>query len=536
MGSLGFEPRLLPHALDQEAIHNPDRLFCIHSVSLKSLDNGWRRVTIGELAHAVNSFAWWIEKNVASRASPQRLVYIGPADIRYSICVLACMKLGHCLLLLSPNTSDSVINCLLKSGRCSRLLFAPEYAEKVQRIRSSNKSLQAWQVMGLWEMFDVSSEPFPYCPEYTLAKEREPTVILYSSGTTGLPKEIPFPHGYFTALDYFQHIPLPPGRKSTAPWLNHDENPHLLKTSLSHGSGIVTWGAAIFHRTLFVIGPDIPMTGELLEQIVTETGAKSGLFLPDTLTNLSSSPEGMKAMARLDCVSFVGMPLPTSVGDKISRITRLQSSIGLTETAYFCTIRPEDPKHWEYFEWNPHHPVQMRDTAGGYSEMIITRPEGPYTHCVFLVLPDREEFATGDLFVQDTESPGLWKHAGRRNDVSKLQNRVLLHPTPIENMLEGLELVSKAVATTDHSLRPVLIVDPNRRVEGNELSSEEVVERLWPSVKEINAGLPPEAQIAQTHILVAPVDKPLRTTAKGTVQRRLVVEDFAKEIEACSRR
>lgn len=105
MGSNDFMPRLLPYALDQEALFNPERLFCIHSVSLKSLRSGWRRVTVGDLAHAVNNFAWWLEETVSSSATPERLVYIGPNDIRYAIAVLACMKLGHCVSSQGPDCS-----------------------------------------------------------------------------------------------------------------------------------------------------------------------------------------------------------------------------------------------------------------------------------------------------------------------------------------------------------------------------------------------------------------------------------------------
>lgn len=97
MAPWNFQPRLLPQVLDQDAARDPDRLFCIHSCSLRCADHGWRRVTVGALACAVDNFAWWMEKTVASRSTPQRLVYLGPNDIRYTIFMLACMKLGHCV-------------------------------------------------------------------------------------------------------------------------------------------------------------------------------------------------------------------------------------------------------------------------------------------------------------------------------------------------------------------------------------------------------------------------------------------------------
>ncbi|KAJ5520723.1 hypothetical protein N7463_001176 [Penicillium fimorum] len=538
-----FQPRLLAHVLEQEAFQNPNRLFCIHSLSLKCIDHGWREVTVHDLNCAVNKFSSWIEKTISLKTAPTKLVYIGPNDIRYAICILACIKLGHCLIrrpkamLLAPSTPHSTAGHLLQSGNCSILLFASEYHEKAQHIRKSQENIQAWEVMDLWKWFDGPKTPTTissYCQEYTHAKEQETAVILYSSGTTGIPKEIPLPHGYFSALDYFQHLQIPEGRSSTTPWLSEPKYPHLVKTGLFHGSGLLAWAAALFHGTHFVIGPDIPLTAALLNQIVAETGIKTGLFVPDTLTYLSSSTEGLDAMAGLRCINFVGMPLPTNVGDKICQVTRLQSSIGMTEAGYFSTLRPHERKDWEYLEWNPYHPVEMRDNGCGYSELVIPCPAGRYTQCVFLVLPNGSEFCTGDLFIQHPRNPVLWKHAGRHDDVSKLKNRVLLYPCPIEKDLEGHNMVFRAVLTTDHDLRVVLIVDPDRKVMGVSCLPEDFVDNIWPLVEEINCSLPLEAQIARDHVLVASIEKPFQTTSKGSVRRHLVVESYSKEIESIS--
>lgn len=339
------------------------------------------------------------------------------------------------------------------------------------------------------------------------------------------------PHGYFSALDYFNRISLPLGKKPTTPGCSHPNDPLLVKTNMYHATGILAWVAALFYHTNFVLGPNAPLTAATLRAIVSETGAKSGLFLPDMLTRLSASTDGIESLGALESISFVGMPLPSSVGDKVARVTRLQTCIGLTEEGYLHTIQPRDRKDWEYLEWNCHHPIQMRDHPSGYSELVIPRPPGRYTHALFFVLPDQQEFHTGDLYTQHPENKGLWKHVGRTDDVSKLQNRVFLHPAPIERALQEHELVSRAVMTPDPALRVVLIIDPDWTMV-RELSPEEIIDRLWPLVEKLNGGLPEEARMARSRIVVAPVDKPFRTTAKGSVQRRYVLDDFAEEIEA----
>ncbi|KAE8139837.1 acetyl-CoA synthetase-like protein [Aspergillus pseudotamarii] len=529
-----FQPRLLTHALDQEAVNNPDRLFCIHSSSLRCADHGWRRVTVGALASAVDNFAWWLEKTIASRSTPERLVYIGPNDIRYTICMLACMKLGHCTVLLPPVTSKTVADCLIRSGKLSKVLYAHECSEKARMIRSCNQEVQLWEVADLWRLFDGPRVPFPCNSEYTLAGEQEPVAVLYSSGTTGLPKEIILPHGYFTALDYFQHIPVPPGRVSTAPWLSDPKDPHLIKTNLFHATGIITWAAALLHGIHFVISPDVALTAPLLEQVLAETGAKSALFTPDTLVNLGTSEEVLNVLAGLRCISFVGMPLPRAVGHEISQVTRLQSAIGLTEAGYFHTLRPQQRNDWEYFEWNPHYPINMQDEGNGYCQLVFRRSVEPYLHAVFVVLAGRSEFHTGDLYIQHPQNPMLWKNAGRKDNMCKLQNRICLYPNPIEEIFEAHSFIARAVVSADHRFRAVLIIEPDWKQKGCPHSPEGLVSSIWPLVEKTNHDLPVEANISKDRILVASIDSPFPTTAKGTVQRRALLEGYQEEISAIS--
>ncbi|KAJ6001161.1 hypothetical protein N7481_001570 [Penicillium waksmanii] len=529
-----FEPRLLTHVLEQEAAKSPDRLFCIHPLSLKRLSEGWRRITIGDLNNAVNNFAWWIERSVApkNRSRSTRLIYIGPNDIRYAIFVLACWKLDHCAMLLAPSTSKSVTEYLLKSGDCSNLLFSSEYHQKIQEIREGFKLLQVWEVMELWSLFDKPAVAFPTgYREYHLAKEREPAIVLHSSGTTGLPKEIVFPHGYFTAVDFYRHILVPTGRVSTLPWPIDPKVPLFLKTNLFHGTGLVVWAAAIFNGTHFVLGPDAPLTGAVLKGILSDTGATMGLFISDTLASLGSCPEGIEALSGLTYTAFVGMPLSANIGHILSRVTRLYSCFGLTETCCISALQPKEPADWEYFEWNPNHPIEMRK-HGEYHQLVIPRPLGRYTHCVFHVLPSISEFCTGDLFLRHPKDEMLWKHVGREDDMTKLQNRVLLYPGPIELALEGHRFVHKTIITTNKALRAVLIVEPNWEQVGHVRLPEGLVESIWPLVQKINNDLPCEAEISRGHILVATKDHPFQTTAKGTVKRRLVVQSYWEKIES----
>jgi hypothetical protein len=54
------------------------------------------------LANAVNRASWWLEKTLTSEEEKENaFVYLGPNDLRYLILVLATMKTGRKVGLVS---------------------------------------------------------------------------------------------------------------------------------------------------------------------------------------------------------------------------------------------------------------------------------------------------------------------------------------------------------------------------------------------------------------------------------------------------
>lgn len=94
MGSSGLRKQLLCQILDETADRKPDQLFCIHPIS-PDISQGWRRVTMADLAGAVNYTAWWIERTIGQGNSSEPLAYMGARDLRYATFAFACMKTGH---------------------------------------------------------------------------------------------------------------------------------------------------------------------------------------------------------------------------------------------------------------------------------------------------------------------------------------------------------------------------------------------------------------------------------------------------------
>lgn len=70
-----------------------------HNVWVKTpLDQAelaWQDVTYLQLSRAVDSMAYWIERELGLAAADEPLAYAGVNDIRYPIIILAALKTGY---------------------------------------------------------------------------------------------------------------------------------------------------------------------------------------------------------------------------------------------------------------------------------------------------------------------------------------------------------------------------------------------------------------------------------------------------------
>lgn len=85
---------LIPSLIDIRAQEDPQRpVWSMPSSS--NLADGFRDITYGQVARAINRTAWWIDENVGKSTTFETLAYMGPPDLRYAILTIAAQKTGH---------------------------------------------------------------------------------------------------------------------------------------------------------------------------------------------------------------------------------------------------------------------------------------------------------------------------------------------------------------------------------------------------------------------------------------------------------
>ncbi|CAI7655071.1 unnamed protein product [Penicillium glandicola] len=528
MGSVAPQRTAL-RILDAIAEKQPDQLYCVHPIS-SDISQGWKNITFADLASAINRMALWIHENIASSDVPQTLAYMGANDIRYCAFMFACMRLRHTALLLSPRNSESASTHLLGATGCSKFVYSPERSKQIEELKGGNPSLQEWVVPGLWGLFDSSSAPAPVVKEPTEDLEDRIAVYIHSSGTTGLPKPIPMTNGYFLVLEKTGLLPHPENRKSSIVGVAERGRRMFTMSPFFHFMGILSIMHPILFGTPFVLSPEKPLTAELLAQIFTDTNPETSIIAPSILEELSQSELGMQSLSKFSLLGFGGAPLAQEIGDRISEITHLQSVLGSSENGLFGAMKHQDKHDWQYLEWNPNAGFEMRDAGEGFFELVIPRGEGPVAHAVFHTYPEKDEYKTGDLFVPHPEKQGLWLYSGRHDDVIVLSNGEKFNPTTMEEIISSHPLVARALVVGQGRFQSGVIIEPNWSSWSGE--SNALIDEIWPNIKKANESAPGHAQLMKNRIGVSSQAKPFQLTPKGTVKRRIVVSDYADEIDA----
>ena len=217
MGSLvedaSAEPLVLPSLVDRLAIEDPKRVICWSPKGSRYSD-GCETVTIADLARAINRAAHWFEESLGKSSNFETLAYMGPSDARYMIMILASVKAGYRLLLLSLRNSVTNHLSVLDATKCTTLLHA--HSVSVQNILDERGTFKAVEVPELAWLLDPSPvEDYSYTKTFQQA-EWEPLLILHSSGSTGPPKPIIYTHG---SAETIRAQLLPATDPKWTPWL-----------------------------------------------------------------------------------------------------------------------------------------------------------------------------------------------------------------------------------------------------------------------------------------------------------------------------
>lgn len=122
-------------------------------------------------------------------------------------------------LFLSPKNNIEGAMAVLDATKCN-IWIKPREQPSFPLVQSflHQRSMQVLELPEVEELLQVESiEAFPYNKTFDEAIQ-DPFCILHTSGSTGLPKPIPWSHGLIGTMDAVRLLPPTEGDDGMAPW------------------------------------------------------------------------------------------------------------------------------------------------------------------------------------------------------------------------------------------------------------------------------------------------------------------------------
>lgn len=246
---------------------------------------------------------------------------------------------------------------------------------------------------------------------------------------------------------------------------------------------------------------------------------------------MSKTPVLLDQLNNMRYAFYSGGPLSKVAGDVVKTKTKLQNYVGATEVG--CLPQLEvDQEDWRYIAVNPKYGAEFRHHSDDLYELSIVRDKDSEAHQPpFQVFPNLREFSMKDLYRKHPTKSGLWLHSGRADDIIVYVTGEKFNPVSMENLLQGSPEVRSAIVAGTGRFQSALLIEPTNNSHNSAEERARMIEAVWPVVEQANSECPAQARVSKSLILFTTPEKPMLRAGKGTVQRKLTIEAYEKELE-----
>ncbi|KAH6635416.1 hypothetical protein B0J18DRAFT_418741 [Chaetomium sp. MPI-SDFR-AT-0129] len=586
-GDAGEQPHEIESLLDLIAFnveHNPNHMFCVQASLPKDHDAtddnndsknpgqvpfDGRSITFRELGVAVVACASWLSglglRRVDDQGRPKPLALYLQSDVGLFILLSALLSLDVPVLLLSARLAPPSVQHLLEKTGCDTVLVSTRTRLALAGSLSDHggpiRLLQTVEPYTAFLNHDVTSHNgTPNNKIATTFPQKNLTnssLILHSSGTTGLPKPIVLSPRYPLLYASCHELPDDDEQQPTA-WTNLSTLPlyhgfGLLAPCLSLSVGmaccfppssIIPAGfstmallEAFDCRSLMTV-PSI--VGELLDMLpATNVADGNG----NGSSNGTSSP--LRRLRALEFLAVGGGALAPDRREALHNAgIRLINHYGVTEIGPLAPIflpRAEEyhNNNWRFIRLRSDLDLQLLPAPGSPGRWrLVGWPVG-WGGKMFEIQDDLERNPNSNLD-PDPDAPRSGhvqvRILGRTDDVIVLKTGEKVLPQQLEAALHAQPFVQTAVCLGQGQFEVAVLIEP-RHGAGVEVDNNNnegsFVNDIWEFVEtRVNPMLDRHARLAsKAAIIIKPPHKPIPRTDKGSVNRKMVHDVFADELQ-----
>ncbi|KAK2839260.1 putative NRPS-like protein biosynthetic cluster [Arthroderma sp. PD_2] len=526
-----YGKRLIPQIMDDLAAAEPERVV----FSLTALSDGspsFRQITARTFSKAVDKTAWWIHGQVGKPELVQPVGYIGPHDLRHILLTYACVKAGYAALFLSPKDNAKGALSILDRTNCNIWVNASEVSpEPLVDEVLQQRPMTVLQLPILEELLDAeTTEPFSYTKSFDEAVN-EPFCFLHTSGSTGVPKPIPWSNGLIGTMDAVRLLPPVEGEEALVPWTNDWTEGDTIYSSfpMCHGAGIIM---DILMPALFnlhcVLGPAGAQPNiRLVETLADNIKIDIWSMVPSLVNEVGETPEVLAKLKPSKFICSSGGPVSPVSGGKVNEVVRVLNLTGTTEGLFIGNlVTPKED--WFWFCFHPHSGFEFKELGEDTYEHWVHRNEHwPLFQGIFHTFPDKQSINFKDLYVRHPSKANFWAFKGRSDDLVVLSNGYKITPLDTEAIAALHPAIKGCLLFGTGKPQAGLLID----LKDPTAKSDALFDSIWETVKKANSLSRHTGQLVKDFVTFSKPDKPFIYTDKGTVKRAATLELYANYID-----
>ncbi|KAJ5320749.1 AMP-dependent synthetase/ligase [Penicillium atrosanguineum] len=442
------------------------------------------------------------------------------SDLNMVITFFALSRLGYTIMMLSSRLSGEACVSLLDTVCCDTILYGNTGSIRSTIGEILQRKLMSCHPMPNASLDNTGSSILVLRRNRSSEAQRNKTVlILHSSGSTGTPKPL-----YLTHRALMTHPLRGTGMTSfnPLPWY--------------HLHGLFTALQAIWMRKIaYMWNAALPLTADSVVSVLEAAQPESVAAVPYMLQLLVDNPRGIAALRRCKLVTYGGAPCPDELGDRLVREgVPFGGSFGLTEAGLVAESisRPQDDPFWNYLRFfdNIRQYIWMKPIGDSLYECVYLKGHPALTTSNSDEPPG--SFHSKDVFTLHPTIPDRWKYASRLDDRITLVNGEKVLPLPIEGYIKQDTLIHEAVVVGLGKSAPGLLIFQSQEVDEADISQDEYVDSIWPTIEGANARAEGFSQIARDMIAILPFASKFPRTDKGSMIRAQVYLQYAELIDS----
>ncbi len=492
------------------------------SVAFRYFDkkaNAWAQMTWSEYEQAVRKVAGWLTQKGLKKGDAVAIMSANRPE--WIIADLAIFMIGGISIPIYSTSTSKDTNYILEHSE-SKVIFYDE-ANRVKDVKCP-------AIKVCFDEGDVksilSSDAKPLA-EVASVKSDDIATIVYTSGTTGLPKGVVHTHGtIMAAIDVAKSI-LNEGRTGPDRFFSFLPLSHVAERLLIEFGSIAFGDEVVFARSVDTIVEDLQLYPPTLLLCVPRLWERIYERITNGLKDASAVKRGVFKLAQLAGSSrFEGEAIlkahdrkrRAKLADKLVG-GKLREKLGMHKVRYFFTgaapIRPEIMRFFAAFGIFIREVYGLTENLclGVYTsaDKIVVGTAGKLFPLNEIKIADDGEilfrapyifkgyfkneettreallpggwFATGDFGEFDTA--GNLKITGRKKELLKTSNGKYVAPVAIENELKKEPAIAEAMVIGDNQKYCIALVVINKEVIANEAVEGRLLDHLDAINKEL---------------------------------------------------